>query len=130
MHVHLSEPSTHTLISLDQARELISNRISLKEFNQNVSKYTDIKAEIQSYLRRIKQFKQEIETFKHQAILKIEQKSQAAIDFLTLNQEKAEAQLSTFKNRMKNFTTTNDDLLAKFDARGISGIIQDYQEKL
>lgn len=127
---HLFEPSAHIFISLDQARELVKNRIGSKDFAKSFSKYNEAKIEVQAYLRRIETYKQQIENVKYELISLIEHRCQSATETLSAFQEKAEALLKNIKIRMKSFTHSRDELLTQYDAKGISGIVENYIEKL
>jgi hypothetical protein len=129
MHIHLSNPSAHTFIPLNQARELISNRISLSEFNHIISRYNNAKSEVQSYIRSIKDFKLEIEAFKHEVISHLEQACGSALSTLTHHQDQSETLLTALNQRLKTFTNSQDELLEQFEASGLSGLIENYHQK-
>lgn len=127
---HLFEPSAHIFISLEQARELLMNRIGSKDFTKTFEKYNKAKIEVQAYLKRIATYKLQVENSKYELISLIENKCQTATDCLTGFEEKAEGLLKNIKIKMKSFTITRDDLLIQFEAKGLCGIVENYIEKL
>jgi hypothetical protein len=127
---HLSEPSTHLIISLEQARELVRNKIGSMDFANGFTRYNKLKIQAEEYIRRLISFKQEVENFKQHAITLIEQKLDSIKEYLELLRENSEAKLKNIKIRMKSFTDENDELLLKFEARGLGGLIEEYQGDL
>jgi hypothetical protein len=130
INAHLSESSAHLLISLDQARTLLRNRLSPEDFNRNMSRYVFLKLKTQKYIKNLKRFRGEIESFQNQILSLIQEKCQASVEYLLLLEEKAKSQLKSLKTRMKTFTSAEDRLLNKFETEGLRGVIEDYQEKL
>lgn len=116
--LHLSEQSTHTFISLLQARELVRNRISPEVLNKNLSKYNSIKLQIQKYITKLRTSKQDISEFKHQVITQIEHKCRSSVEILSSLEEKAQTQLQALKSRMKTFADAEDEFLSEFNSRG------------
>jgi hypothetical protein len=123
---HLSELSAHTFISLDQAQDLLLNRITSSDHAKVYNKYNDVKIDLESYLRNIKSLRVEILTFKQEIINLIDQKCSQALENLQTLQESTEFQLSLIKQRLLNFKDGQDELLSIFESKGLSGIIQDY----
>lgn len=123
---HLSEPSTHTFISLSQARELLMENLLPEDFNTRISEYNLIKLELQRYLKTLHSYQQQIQSFKYEAFRLIEQTCDATINLLSLQKESAESHLNGIKLRMKTFTSLEDQDLVKFQSQGLGGIVEGY----
>lgn len=128
--IHLAEPSSHTFISLDQAKELHRSKLRPQDFNINIHKYSTVKIEIQDYIKQINSSKQQIDMFKNQIIAQIEQRCQSSIDQLNLLLRQADTELKSIKLKMRSFTSVEDELLDIFEAKGLIGILEDYLEKV
>lgn len=128
--IHLSEPSSHTFISLEQAHELHRNKLRPQDLNINILRYSSVKIEIQDYIKQINSYKHQIDTFKNQIIAQIQQRCQSSIEQLNLLLNQAETHLKDVKYKMRSFTSIEDELLDRFDAKGLIGILEDHLEKV
>lgn len=126
--MHLTEPFTHTFISLEQARELISDREYSKGFSEYLYKYNNIKSEIQLYIQDIISFKQTIITLQTEIIQIINQECQTKLDSLNILQQKAETQLQQIKKKMQ-MNSYGDNLFKIYDQKGMVGILDSYTPK-
>jgi hypothetical protein len=123
---HLSEPVTHIFISLEQARELVSDSGFNESFHGNLAKYTVLKASIQNYIGRIESYKENLMKVKNDIMTLVEQEFQAKFDLLSDCKRNAAGQLEIIKRRMKTLIKSGDEVLNIYEERGLKGLLPDY----
>jgi hypothetical protein len=116
---HLSEPVSHTFISLNQARELVKDKYFNKIFTEDLAKYSVLKATIQDYISNLEGYKEDLNKTWNEIVGLIDQKFQAKLDLISKSKTQAVIQLEMIKRRMNTFITGGDELLSIFEERGL-----------
>jgi hypothetical protein len=122
---HVREPSSHTFISIAQARD----QLSVQTSSASKQQADQINQSFASYISKITEFISSINSFKPKLIETIEESCKVHIDFL----ENLLAVVSA--SHFEILKTSADgalspEICAKFDSEGLAGLISDYYSEL
>lgn len=125
--VHISEPRSHIIISIDQGLELLNDSTHSTPEDESFDKLSEIKAELHTYISKIRTFKAEIEKLQIEVLSLVEEKCRICMKYLDMLEDDATSIFLDIRNRISNIPSIDDNILTDFDSKGLAGIIQDYR---
>lgn len=122
---HVRQPSSHTFISIAQARD----QLSLQTSSASKQQAYQIDQSFTAYISRITEFISSIKSFKLKLIETIEESCKVHIDFLDNLLVVVSASQSEVLKTIAD-GALSAEICAKFDSEGLAGLITDYYSEL
>lgn len=122
MHLSLSTPLPHVLLSYEQAAKFTTNNSPLPSVTTQPERNSEFERSLLTYLNRIQNFRLKIERFKYKLIKRVEQECQKKLEHLSQMYSHAKLILNSLQIRKKHFYTIDEDLLSNYQSKGLKGL--------
>lgn len=123
---HVLKPGNHLFLSLKQAEDILSNLGPSHSFSESYSSYLNIKSDILAYINTLKDFRSKVLAFKVEIIDLISETIESKVDQLDILLESAYIKLNEFSFRFCDLPNLDQDLVKRYEEKGLAGLIQDY----
>jgi hypothetical protein len=125
---HLTDPRSHTLIPLEQARAL--NEQSQVDNTQHIDKLNCLKSKLEGYHSTLAEFTCRIRAAKSDIISRIDRVFDSRISQLEDISDEVMNKIEEISRQKVTFDQVGCLMLEKFDVRGIEGVITRYYDSL
>lgn len=125
---HLIEPRSHTFLSLEQARSLLSSQ-SNSNYAKSFSKFLKLKAKIQDYQSSIKAFSSHISAYQAEKSTLFQITCQQKLKLLDCMSSEASTKIDEISRQMSLFDERGKDMLASYSRDGLNGLLSMYNNE-